>query len=234
MNAFPDTNWSLVQAAAAAQDGLARVELERLCQLYRQAVYAWLSATGMSHHEADDATQSFLLRLVTGDRLSRVKPSATRFRTWLLTCLRNALKDQREAARAAKRGGGAEHINLATAEKEIESVPADSAHDEQLDLVFARLIHERALSGLEEQWRERGLAARFQHLSPFLLHSPGSGEYAAAGSRLSLTPNQVKRAVFDLREAYLDRFRTQVAQIATPQDLAGEMHYLLKLVTHHL
>ena len=222
---FPDTHWSLVLTAGAGSGTRAVEALGRLCANYREPIYRWLRAAGCSHHEADDTTQQLIEHLLSRQHLAPLSPQGGRFRTYLLACLRNLLHDQRDRQHAAKRGGGVEHCDISTVE-----VPWDAATcGEELDRAFALATHERAVATLAVGWKAKGHSDRFQALRRFLLAAPEEGAYATVGHGLGLSPAQVKRAVFDLREDYYDAFRAQVAQTVAPEELAEELKYLITL-----
>jgi hypothetical protein len=203
--------------------------LGRLCTIYRQPVFCWLRAAGLDRHDAEDATQDFFAHLLEKQRFARVTREGPRFRAYLLACLNNRMRDRSAARLTAKRGGGAEHLDLAQI---VLAAPARSL-DRELDRAFARTIHQRALDVLAADWKPSGRAMRFDALKAFVVRAPEPGEYGRIGRALGLEPRQVKRLVFDLREDYFDAFRAEVAQTVAPGELADELAYLVDLVAEN-
>lgn len=87
-------------------DTAARPALEALCRAYWYPVYAFLRRRGIPPADAEDSTQSFFLHLLERDVLGRADPQRGRFRSFLLACLNHYVADERDKARAQRRGGG--------------------------------------------------------------------------------------------------------------------------------
>jgi RNA polymerase sigma-70 factor (ECF subfamily) len=97
---FPTTQWSLVVHAGSGSESQARSALETLCRQYWYPLYSFVRRQGRPHHEAEDCTQEFLARLLVGDGVARARPERGRFRTFLLTALRNFLTNECRQTRA--------------------------------------------------------------------------------------------------------------------------------------
>ena len=223
---FPETQWSLVTTAGAANPERAIESLGRLCATYRQPIFRWLRASGLTHHAAEDAAQDFIQHLLAKGGLANLTPDGARFRTYLVACLRHRMHDRRDADQAAKRGGGIEHADM----EQFDISGPDGNWDRELDRAFALEVHQRALAAVGQAWRNTGRHRRFEALEPFVLKSPLEGEYARIGTPLGLNPRQVKRMVFDLREAYFTAFRAEVAQTVAPEELAAEITHLVAIL----
>ena len=101
------------RAAAQTASPGAEAALEKLCAAYWYPLYAYLRRCGRAPHEAEDLTQEFFAsRIVTRRVLRDLQPGAGRFRSWLLTCLQNMVRNEWEKARAVKRGGTQPHLPL--------------------------------------------------------------------------------------------------------------------------
>src|SRR5689334_22435359 len=90
---FATTCWSLVRAAGSplTQDRLEA--LESLFRAYWHPLYAYIRRAGHNPDDAKDLTQSFLARLVEKDLVGVADRARGRFRTFLLTALKNYLVD---------------------------------------------------------------------------------------------------------------------------------------------
>src|SRR5262249_44982805 len=157
-------------------------------------------------------TQSFIAHLLEGNRLKNVEPRATKFRSYLLECLRRFVRGEWRKQTAAKRGGGVTSADLA--ECEIGATPQ---LEQLLDLDFARAVHHRALARLEAEFAAEPKRSRLAELRLFIWGNDQSLSYAQAGQRLDLTPNHVKKAVFDLRRRYYHNFREEVLHTVAPE-----------------
>ena len=100
---FLSTQWSTVLNAGQRGSPAA---LEDLCRAYWLPLYAFLRRQGHSPHDADDLVQGFLARVLAREDLAGVGPEKGRFRTFLLTSLRDFVIKQALHDKALKRGGG--------------------------------------------------------------------------------------------------------------------------------
>jgi DNA-directed RNA polymerase specialized sigma24 family protein len=215
--AFPDTLWSVVLAAGRPEPGVAAEALRALCVIYRDPMVAWLERVRPGVGEPEDLAHDFLAHLLARERLTGIDRSQGRFRTWLLRCLKNFVNDRRDAARAAKRGGGIVPVGLEDAEMAAPNIPPDLL----LDLGFARSLHVRAMDSIRREWVESGRGEAFEQLRRYVLRRPEVGEYEEVAAVLGWKPTKVKRAVVDLRDAHFQAFRGLVRDIVAPTDLGG-------------
>src|SRR5881628_105917 len=109
---FHTTHWTVVLTAREKDGTAAQEALASLCSTYWYPLYAFIRRQGSSPHEAEDLTQEFFLRFLERHSLGSVQPSAGKFRSFLLVCLKNFLANERDAARAQRRGGGRPNLPL--------------------------------------------------------------------------------------------------------------------------
>lgn len=99
-----------------------------LCEAYWYPIYAYIRRTGRSQHDAEDLTQGFFARLLERAVLAAANPGKGRLRTFLLACVRNFLSDERERARAQKRGAAVlATFDSSQAEERYASEPGDDS-----------------------------------------------------------------------------------------------------------
>src|SRR5690349_14978428 len=103
---FPSTQWSRVLQAGDGDTPVGKAALEELCRAYWSPLYAFLRRQGHSPHDAEDLIQGFLARLLAREDLAEVREEKGRFRTFMLTSLRNFVIKQALHDKALKRGGG--------------------------------------------------------------------------------------------------------------------------------
>lgn len=109
---FATTQWSVVLRAAHSDNSEARSALELLCRRYWFPLYAYTRRRVPQIHEAQDLTQEFFLRVLSKNVLAAASPERGRFRSYLLTSLKNFLANEWDRATAQKRGGGCETLPL--------------------------------------------------------------------------------------------------------------------------
>lgn len=101
------TDWDVIHEARV--DGeVGRAAMDRIAARYWPAIFGYLRKSGRDHDTASDLTQGFLCDVVVdGDLLDRADPNRGRFRTLLLTSLRNyAIQRHRHAHRLKRRPEG--------------------------------------------------------------------------------------------------------------------------------
>src|SRR4051794_33370855 len=88
---FATTQWSVVLAAGELQRQGAHAALTRLCEMYWYPLYAYVRRRVADVHEAQDLTQAFFAHLLDKQTIERADPGRGRFRSFLLTTLKNFL-----------------------------------------------------------------------------------------------------------------------------------------------
>src|SRR4051812_9741719 len=91
---FHTTRWSLIQAAGLDPTGASRQALGTLCETYWHPVYAFVRRNGYDPDQSQDLTQGFFARLLEKNALSAADQSRGRFRSFLLTAVKNFLANE--------------------------------------------------------------------------------------------------------------------------------------------
>ena len=233
---FDATPWSNVLAAAETPSLESEAALQEICIAYWKPIYAYLRRSGHKPHEAEDLTQDFFFTRVVNKRIFRgVQPGAGRFRSWLLTSLKNMVGNERDKILAAKRGGGQEHLTF-----DFESVegcyaaePSDHLTPEKFfDRHYAHQLLNLAMGQFEEAYRREGKADEFEELKCFLPGNNPSRTYAEVASRMNISEDAVKKKVSRFRKEYGQFIREEVKRtLADPRDVDEELRHLRALLT---
>lgn len=109
---FESTAWSLVTAAQDTESSVSRAALEALCSKYWSPLYTFVRLKGYSREEAEDLTQELFTKLLGREFLKNVEQHKGRFRTFLLACTNNLLRDEWQKNTRQKRGGDAERVPI--------------------------------------------------------------------------------------------------------------------------
>ena len=231
---FAATHWSVVLAAGQAGDERRRQAIEALCATYWEPLYAYLRSMGQEAHDAEDLAQAFFAHLLGQNPFAQLSPAGGRFRSFLLKSLQHFVADQRDRARAVKRGGGRVLVSLdqELAERHHLDEAADAHPPEAaFERRWAITLLNRAFGALEREFRASGKAALFAELGVFLATEGRTDDYATVGTHLQMTPGAVAVAVHRLRQRYGELIRAEVAQtVPQPGDIEPEVHYLLELL----
>jgi RNA polymerase sigma factor (sigma-70 family) len=233
---FGQTQWSIVLAAAGKREvAQAQQSLEKLCRVYWLPLYTYIRRQGESPHDAEDLTQEFFARLLEKDFLCSVDRTKGRFRSFLLASLKHFLSNQRDRARAQKRGGGQSPLSLdfSDAETSIAFQPADNQTPEKaFEKRWALALLEQSLARLRQEYSDRGRQDLFEQLKATLTEGRGSVAYVELAARLKISEASVKMAVHRLRQRYREVLRMEIAEtVAHTSEVEDELREVFRALS---
>jgi DNA-directed RNA polymerase specialized sigma24 family protein len=216
LRVLPCTHWTTLLLPLSEREPAAERALERLFQIYRPPILAYLALRLEPGHDVDDAAQDFVERMLWWEDLSSQPSGDSRFRTFLLVRLRQFVV----------RARAEDHGQPASA-----AAPAGMESDEAAQAEFRRLwwraIIEEAVRRLETEWSGAGTHVSFKDLEPMLhagqrLVAPEHSAVEAqglSGVSISLGP---------MRDRYRDLVRMVVAEtVLTREALEEELQAVL-------
>jgi RNA polymerase sigma-70 factor (ECF subfamily) len=229
-NRFATTRWSVVLAAGRRSTERSRDALAELCANYWYPLYGFVRAQGYSAHDAQDLTQEFFARLIERNTVGEADRTRGRFRTFLIASLKHFLANERDRARAKKRGGGrlVLSIDFDAGESRLSREPACDATPERIfERRWALALLETVLALLREEFQSAGKGQLFERLKGTLTASHDAGGYAAIAAELGMAEGAVKVAVHRLRRRFRELLRDEIAQtVADPADVDQEIREL--------
>jgi RNA polymerase sigma-70 factor (ECF subfamily) len=229
---FATTHWTLVMDAADSQAPGSLAALEQLCQAYWFPLYAYVRRLGRSAEDASDLTQEFFARVLEKKTLKVADQERGKFRTFLLTALKNFLAKEHEKANRQKRGGGATHLSLDFQDAEgrfIQEPSHDCAPDRLFEREWAKALLERVLLRLRDEFSTAGQPERFTLLSAHLVEPEECGSYADTAAKLKMSEGAVKTAMHRLRARYRELYREEIAaQVGSPEEVEAEIQHLFR------
>ena len=199
--------------------------LETLCQSYWFPLYAYLRRRGCESHEAEDLTQAFFARMLDKKDLQTADPKCGKFRSFLLVRLKGFLSDERDRARAKKRGGGRKVLSLSieNAEGQYSLEPATQLSPEMLfEKAWALTLLERTMDRLEAEMTKKDRKKLFDHLKVYLTTDKDAIPYQDMATELSMTEGSVRVAVHRLRRQYRRLLRDEIAQTVGDEEQIDE------------
>jgi RNA polymerase sigma-70 factor (ECF subfamily) len=234
---FGQTQWSIVLAAAGKRDlAIAEQSLEKLCRVYWLPLYTYIRRQGESPQDAQDLTQEFFARLLEKDFLGSVDQTKGRFRSFLLASLKHFLSNQRDRARAQKRGGGQTPLSLdfTEAETSLTFQPADEQTPEKaFEKRWALTLLEQSLARLRKEYIDHGRQELFEQLKATLTEGRGGVAYAELSARLGMSEAAVKMAVHRLRQRYREVLRAEIAEtVALESEVEDELREVFRALSH--
>jgi RNA polymerase sigma factor (sigma-70 family) len=231
---FATTHWSVVLAAKKGDAPAAASALEKLCRAYWPPLYAYIRRDGHDVADAQDLTQDFFARLLARDYLQHLHHRQGKFRSFLLTYLKNFLSEQRRKATAQKRGGNKVIVplNEPAGEEGYLLEPVDELTPDQVfERRWAQTVLQTALDRLREEYAARGQTALFEQLQDYQPRETGGRSYAQLGEELGLTEAAIKSAVQRMRQRHRELLREEIAQTVTqPEEIEEELRYFRTLL----
>jgi RNA polymerase sigma-70 factor (ECF subfamily) len=228
---FATTRWSVVLAAGRQESTGSQRALSDLCEWYWYPLYCYVRRRGYSTHDAQDITQAFFAQLLEKSFFADdVHQERGRFRAFLLAALKHFMANERDRARAKKRGGGQTHVawDFGDAEDRYEREPADGLTPEKIyERRCAVVLVERALDRLRADYARAGKGDLFERIKGVLTGEDGTSDYADVARDLGTTAGAIKVAAHRLRKRFRHCLREEVAQtVADPSEVEAELRDL--------
>lgn len=224
----------MVLSAADGRDADSQQALERLCQTYWPAIFAFILRRGHAVDDAKDLTQEFFGRLLEGEWLKSADADKGRFRTFLLTAVTRFMSKERERAGALKRGGGCIVLPLALGEFEEGCVaePTDpSTPEDRFERQWAETLIGRVMDRLRREFDGSGRPGRFDVLKSFITDDSGETSYEQAADRIGVSTSAVRSGIHRLRQRYGELIRDEIGEtVASPDDVQSEIRHLLAAI----
>ena len=217
---FETTQWSLV-AAASDKSAKGKDALAELCDRYWMPLYAYLRRSGYAGHDAQDLTQAFFSRLLEKETVQRADRGRGKFRSFMLTSLKNFVANQHRRERAQKRGGQNKFVSLNydAAEDWYQNEPSDGETPERIfNRRWALSVLDNVLDKLQADYERRGKKKLFDTLKGCLTDRESLASPDEIGKVLSIQPGTVKVAVHRLRKKYRAMLEDEIAKTVDSDD----------------
>jgi DNA-directed RNA polymerase specialized sigma24 family protein len=232
---FTTTHWSLILNAQDDASPQAASALEKLCRTYWYPLYIYARRQGEDEESAKDLTQGFFARLLEKRYLAQVHQDKGRFRCFMLAAFKHFVADERDRARAQKRGGGQRLVSLddSATEERYRQEPADGMDAEKLfERRWALTLLEQARARLKREYEESGKAQLYERLRAVELKDKEAPSYAEIGAEAGLSESAVKSVVFRMRQRWRELVREEVANtVAKPEEIDEEIRYLISVIS---
>ena len=232
---FSTTRWSVILLAQNEAHPGSHEAMEGFCRAYLYPLYAFLRRLGCPPTDAQDVVQDFFSQILERRTLARIKPEGGRFRSFMMTGVKNVWLQSLEKARAIKRGGGALTISLCAMDPEARYAAEPNEPGESPERVcdrhWAEALIEQVISRLAAEYAAEGRRERFECLRPFLQMSGDLTGTAEIAQQLGLTEAGVKSAILRLRQRQAILFREEVERtVSSPEEAEAEIRYLISVL----
>jgi len=227
---FATTHWSVILAAGNQSSPDYTRALSTLCETYWLPIYAYLRRRGYNRQQAEDYTQSFFAGLLERQSIGKADREKGKFRSFLLTSLKNFLADEYDRTEAQKRGGKIKVLSLDIddGETRYSREPVDNLSPEKIfERYWAQTVLKQAMARLKAEYVNANKQRLFEHLKAYLTMEQDSMSYLSVASKLNMTEGAVKVAVYRLRQRYGELVRDQIAQtVTTTEQIEDEIREL--------
>jgi RNA polymerase sigma factor (sigma-70 family) len=231
---FATTHWSVILTAVRDGEPQAAEALERLCRSYWYPLYAYVRKTGRTVEDSQDLTQDFFARLFEKQYLELATPERGRFRTFLLSSMKNFLANDWNRARRQKRGGQAVFLSIDAdaGENLYAAEPVETADPEKLyEKRWAGTLLDLTLSRLREDYIASGRGQLFDELKVYVWGERSDASYSEVAAHLQLSEGAVKVAVHRLRQRFRDLLRAEIANtVADVREVDEELRHLIAVI----
>jgi RNA polymerase sigma-70 factor (ECF subfamily) len=189
---------------------------------------------GNDAESARDLTQGFFAQLLDKEYVKKADRERGKFRSFLLTCVKRYVADERDRVQARKRGGGLTILPLEfeTAESSFQHEPVDPRTPETIfERRWALEVVKQAVSRLEQEMERSGKHGRFERLRPWLTGRGPAARYRTLAADLGISEQALRVTIHRLRRRLGHLLREEVASTVTDRkQLDAEMHSLFEVL----
>ncbi len=208
----------------------ASVALEQLCATYWFPLYAFVRRRGFDTNQAADLTQGFFAELLRREDLRAVDPQKGRFRSFLLSAIKNFIANQLDQQNAQKRGGDVKTLpmDFDQADRRLQLEPYHELTPESVFLKqWALTLLERAKDAVREEYVQANKDRLFDLIQVFLAGDNAGLTYREAGEKLEKTEGAIKVAVHRMRQQFHKQIRQEISRtVATEAEIDAEIQDL--------
>lgn len=217
-------------AAGNASTPDASVALEQLCSTYWFPLYAFVRRRGFESHQAADLTQGFFADLLRRQDLRAIDPQKGRFRSFLLSAIKNFVANQIDYQTAQKRGGDVTTLAM-DFEQADQRLQLEPYHERTPESVFLRqwalTLIDQARDAVRREYLQSNKEQLFELLQVFLSGDPADLSYREAAQKLAKSAGAIKVAVHRLRRQFHKQIRAEISRtVETETEIDSEIQDL--------
>ncbi|MEM9644615.1 MAG: sigma-70 family RNA polymerase sigma factor [Planctomycetota bacterium] len=227
-SSFPTTNWNEIGRLETPEFAAAMTEL---CQQYWYPIYVFVRRRCGDQHRAEDVTQAFFAKVLAKRTFRHADPSRGRFRSFLLTSVRNFIADDHAAEQTHRRGGGKRVVSIdcMTAEQLYQrNQNAEACPEDEFDRAWAITLMEHAITRLQNEYQAKNQSRRFELLVPTLRSA--TLDHEAIAEELEIDEVAARKAASRFRQRYGRFLREEIAAtLSETGDLKEEIAWMMRL-----
>ncbi len=227
------TDWSMIVQASRRDEPAAEDALEKVVRRYWPAVYAYVRRSGRNVHDAADLTQGFVADVILSRSLcAHADPQRGRFRTLLLTAVRNYLREKHRhdtRVRAHPRQG-----TLPLDEAITAGEPAGDTPEEAFSHQWSATLVHRVLAAVRDACLKDGLDAHWtvfeERVARPMLLGERPADYIVLVERLNLKDqSQAANMMITVKRRFVRALYAEVGEtVMDPGQVDDELRELLR------
>jgi RNA polymerase sigma-70 factor (ECF subfamily) len=233
------TDWAVIYDAAHGDEEPARRAWDTLARRYWPAIYAYVRSSGQDVHAAADMTQQFFGDVILGRGLvAAADPERGRFRTFLLTALRNFMVERHRHATRRKRapeGQTGSHLIELDRDDLPDVQPRDSDTPESaFNMQWSVGIVRRVLDRVRRECMDEELASHWAVFEARVARPMLMGDeptpYSILVDTLDLRDaGQAANMMITVKRRFASVLHEEVGDtVAAPGEVAEELHALMR------
>lgn len=225
---FGQTQWTQLIHPAQDRSNKDYIRLSnQLCEDYQPLVYGYIRKTGRSHEDAQDLTQEFFIRAFgENDLIGKADKAKGRFRTFVIACVKNLLRDTHKSETRQKRDfRNLIHFDSLSV---VERLTAESGNsltpDQYFEYTLALEVFRRIEAEFEIHLHNDGKLELFKCLRPWVYNRKEAPSYAELSAQLGISSNtlvssthRMKKLFRVIRDQHFERI------VANPDDIPNEI-----------
>jgi DNA-directed RNA polymerase specialized sigma24 family protein len=209
----------VLERLRSAEPEVRRQAFGILVQGYWKPIYTYARLRWrLADADAQDVTQGFLAVAFEKGYFASFDPARAKFRTFLRTCLDRFIQNERQAARAAKRGGDVRFLALdfVTAAGEMRAIDVpDPVDPERLFRdEMVRWLFTRSLEQVRTELVTAGKEMQYRVFERYDLGTTDRPTYAGLAAELDLPVTQVTNYLAAVRRAFRARVLENLREIS--------------------
>lgn len=233
---FPSTHWSELGAVRRTVTREHRAVLNLLIERYWKPVYTYIRRRGQPNEESKDLAQEFFTSWLQKDLFGRAVPARGRFRTFLLSCLRNFLANANRKACAQKRLPRQGFVSIRDI-SDRDTPGFEPIERETPEMAFNKVwvldLLRRVLNAFAQECRGSGKEIHAKIFNARIVRPALEGaappSMRALGRRFGLTQKEVANRLVTARRAFRRLLRDEVRGYASSeQDVEAEIQDLFQ------
>ena len=200
--------------------------------MYWYPLYAFVRRRGLEPSDAEDATQGFFCELLEKDRVQLFSEEKGMLRAYLLSSMKNYLRDQSKRDRAAKRGGGQNllSLDLEMAEERYAFEPDEFDTPEKLfEMRWALTLLERVFDRVKAEYERLGKPEVYEAFKGQLA-GDRDVSFREIGEKLGMAEGTARATLFRMRKLFRRNLEEEIAEtISDDESIEEEIQYLNRM-----